>query len=114
MDFHLVDATTRYSCACLVYSKNPDEIVSQIFRMWIGYFGCPMKFLSDNGGEFSNGVMKELSEKFNIIPKTTAAEAPFSNGIVERHHLVLVEAISKTIEEMYAELYQTEVSSQLY
>ena len=54
---HLIDAATRYSCACIVYSKNPDEIVSKIFLMWVAYFGCPMKFLSDNGGEFSNAMV---------------------------------------------------------
>ena len=70
-----------------------------IFLIWITGFGSPKRLWSDNGGEFSNSVIKELGEKFNIEPKTTAAESPFSNGTNERHHMIIVEAMSKTVEE---------------
>ena len=96
---HMIDSATRYSAACLVYSKNPEDIVLYIFLIWITHFGCPKRLWSDNGGEFSNSVTKELGEKFNIEPKTTAAESPYSNGVNERHHMIIVEAMSKTVEE---------------
>ena len=51
---HLIDSVTRHSQACLVHTKHQDEIIRQIYRIWISYFGCPKKFLSDNGGEFAN------------------------------------------------------------
>ena len=49
---HLIDSATRYSAACLVSSKDPDEIIMNIFQMWIAYFGYPFKFLTENSGEF--------------------------------------------------------------
>ena len=51
---HLIDSATRYSAACLVTTKHQDEIIQNIYLMWISYFGHPHKFLSDNGG----GVLK--------------------------------------------------------
>ena len=40
-----------------------------------------------------------MNEKFNVVTATTPAESPFSNGIVERHNLILAEAMEKTIED---------------
>ena len=42
-----------------------------------------------NGAEFNNELLCEVCEQFNITMKSTAAEAPWSNGIVERHDAVL-------------------------
>ena len=96
---HLIDTATRYSAACLINTKKQDEIVKKIFSMWITYFGAPCKFLSDNGGEFANATFREMNEKLNVITATTAAESPWSNGIVERHNAVLYESMMKTISD---------------
>ena len=97
---HMIDSATRYSAACLVFSKKQDEIIRNIYLMWISYFGAPNKFLSDNGGEFSNDKYREMNEKLNIETCTTAGEAPFSNGLVERHNQILGEAFSKTLADV--------------
>ena len=96
---HIIDSATKYSAACLISCKHQDVIIACIFRIWFTYFGFPRKFLTDNGGEFSNERFREMNEKFNIETATTAAESPFSNGIVERHNLVLAEAMDKTIKD---------------
>ena len=97
---HIIDSATKYLAACLISSKHQDVIISSIFRIWFSYFGFPRKFLTDNGGEFSNDRFREMNEKFNVETTTTAAESPFSNGIVERHNLILAEAMLKTIEDV--------------
>ena len=61
--------------------------------MWITYFGTPVHFLSDNGSEFNNDNYRQMNEKLNIETCTTAAESPFSNGTVERHNLIVAEAM---------------------
>ena len=98
--FHLIDASSRYSAACLINTKNCDVIVKKIFQIWICYFGSPGKILTDNGGEFSNDAVRELNEKLNVTTLTTAGESPFSNGIVERHNKVLYETMMKTKDEV--------------
>ena len=97
---HLIDTYSRYSAASLITTKNQNEVLRQIYMIWIKYFGTPRKFLSDNGGEFSNDSFREMNEKLSIETCTTAAESPFSNGTVERHNLILYEAMTKTIEDV--------------
>ena len=59
----------------------------------------PKKYFSDNGGEFNNEQFRNLCDSFNIVIKTTAAEAPWSNGLCERHNGVLAEMLRKTMAE---------------
>ena len=35
----------------------------------------------------------------NITVKVTAAESPFSNGLVERHNFIITDMMDKTLEE---------------
>ena len=99
----MTDAATCYSAACLINTKHQDEVMSRIHSMWIAYFGCPRKFLSDNGREFNNDSYQEMNEMLNIETATTAAESPFSNGMVERHDLILAEAMQKTLLDVKCE-----------
>ena len=96
---HLIDHATRLSACAVVSSKRPEEIIRQIFRVWISVYGCPEKFLMDNGGEFNNEHFRQLCEKVNITVKTTAAESPWSNGLCERHNQVLGQMLEKTMAE---------------
>ena len=53
----------------------------------------------DNRGEFANKKFIEMCESMNIRFMLTAAESPFSNGLVERHNLILSEMLDKTLED---------------
>ena len=85
--------------AVICKSKEPKEIVAGIIKGWVSIFGPPQKFLTDNGGEFCNKVMLELAESMNIRILTTAAESPWSNGLVERHNATLGETLHKVLAE---------------
>ena len=92
---HMIDHATRFSRACLLPNKKPNSIIQAILTHWIQIFGQPDRFLTDNGGEFVNKDMIELSEKFNIVLKTTAAEAAWSNGLCERHNGIIADMVLK-------------------
>ena len=96
---HLIDTASRYSVARLINNKTKETVTKMIFEMWIGYFGRPKKFMADNGGEFSNELMKELSNLLGVEVTASPAEAPFSNGIVERHNKILFETMMKTMSD---------------
>ena len=96
---HLIDHLTRFSVAYLCNSKEPKEIITVIFLAWISIFGAPSKFLFDNGGEFSNERMRELGERMNIRLMHTAAESPWSNGLVERHNATLKDMLERIMAE---------------
>ena len=101
---HLVDHLTRFSTGIICKSKEPKEIVSAIIRSWVSIFGPPRKFLMDNGGEFANETMIEFAESMNIRILTTAAESPWSNGLVERHNATLAEILHKVLAENKVDL----------
>ena len=41
---------------------------------------------SDNGGEFLNNDLVNFAATMNTTIKMTSANAPWQNGLVERHH----------------------------
>lgn len=96
---HIVDHVTRFSAASVIRSKRKEVIIDAFFKSWIAVFGPPQKVLSDNGGEFANAAFIDLCQNFNINFLTTAAEAPWSNGLVEKHNGIIGEAVSKIVED---------------
>ena len=94
---HMVDHATRFNSAAVIKSKHKEEIVEAIFQHWIVLFGPPNKILSDNGGEFNNELLREMSDQLNIFVMSTAGESPWSNGITERHNAILGNMISKLL-----------------
>ena len=93
----MIDVATRYCIAVLIGNKRPSTIISGIILHWISLFGAPKSILSDNGGEYNNSDFLEFSENFNINVMTTAAQSPFSNGIVERQNATLGTMVRKII-----------------
>ena len=96
---HLVDAFARYTAASLINTKKTEVVVCRIFQIWLAYFGAPKKFHNDCGGEFVSAVFMEMNEKMGIETSTTPAEAPYSNGVVERNNAMLYETMMKTKED---------------
>ena len=74
-----------------------EEIVDTFSKHYIAIFGAPDMTLSDNGGEFNNRLFLNMAEQFNVTLKTTAAELPWLNGMVERHNGILTKTIEKLI-----------------
>ena len=46
-----------------------------------------------------NSKFLEVCESMNIRVITTAAESRFSNGLIERHDLIIPEMLDKTLED---------------
>ena len=101
---HLICLGTKYSAASVIRGKLGSTILKGVLRIWIHYFGAPHRFLTDNGGEFSNDEFRELCEKFNIVSITTPGESPWSNGVCERHNGVLMETVRRVMDECQCDL----------
>ena len=67
--------------------------------MWVSIYGVPENFLTDNGREFANAKFTEMAKSLRITVKTMAAEAPWRNGLIERHNLVLADMLSKVLDD---------------
>ena len=96
---HIIDHVTKLSNCIVLKSKTAESILEGLMKAWIGIYGTPENFYSDNGREFSNETIKELAEKFNITVKNTPAESPWSNGLNEKYNGIIKEMILKTKEE---------------
>ena len=96
---HCIDYVTRFSAAQPVKDKSPEEIIEKFFMIWISIFRPPKNFFSDNGGEFIGDKTIAMCNAFNIEPKFTASESPFSNGICERHNALIRKMTEKVIED---------------
>ena len=66
-------------------------------KHWVAMFGTPNLFLSNNGGEFNNELFRAMGEQLNINIKTTAAESPWSNNIVEKLNQVIGNMMEKVM-----------------
>jgi hypothetical protein len=96
---HLVDLCTRLSAAIFIPNKKKETIVDALFKIWISVYGPADQFLSDNGGEFVNSDFISLCDQFGIVVKTTAAESPWSNGVVERNNQTIARSMDKVIAD---------------
>ena len=98
--FHIIDHATRFSASSVIYSKKAEVIITSFFNIWIAVFGSPKRILSDNGGEFANRQFMDMCDNLGIEFMTTAAEAHWSNGLVEKHNDLLGLAVYKIIEDV--------------
>ena len=96
---HVVDHCSRLSASAIIPNKQPETIIKYIFKSWISVFGSPTKFLTDNGRKFANNMFTNMCEGLGIVTKTTAAESPWSNDLVERHNLILADMLDKVLKE---------------
>ena len=97
---HMIECATRFSVAKIIPNKKKETVVDAACTSWIALFGSPKRFMADNGGEFSNAEYVEMCEQFNVELQQSAAESPFSNGMVERHHRIIAEMMVKTREDV--------------
>ena len=85
---HLIDMHTRYTRSVPVTRKKATEILDRILKDWVAIFGVMRKLLTDNGGEFTAEETREVASHLNVVKYTTAAEAPWQNGLCEKVHQV--------------------------
>ena len=99
-----VDLFTKLIKGTFIRDKQPMTIIKAIISSWIvgGGFGPghPSRgFYADNGGEFLNDDLINFAGRYNVTINMTAANAPWQNGIVERHHATADTIIEKLLIE---------------
>ena len=97
---HMVDMLTRLSVSVIIDNKRPSTIADNLLLHWIaGGWGVMEAILTDNGGEFSNSEIREISSILNIEILTTPSGSPWSNGLCERNHQITDRMLEILIEE---------------
>ena len=104
---YMIDHFTRYQVASVIKSKEPSEVVKVITLKWLPFFGRVDKIITDNGGEFCNEHIREVTSALNIEHLTTGANSPWQNGTVEKNHQstdAVINAVQRDYPKMNLEI----------
>ena len=99
-----------YSCTGfiqgkLIINKKADTIILVLTDTWCMNVRFPSQgFFADNGGEFANIKLDEMTSKLGLTVKFGLSYSPWSNGINERNHASADITIKKLMEEHKASL----------
>jgi hypothetical protein len=89
----IVDRSTRWPEAIPLSSTTADACSEALIQHWVSRFGVPALITSDRGPQFVSSVWSQLCSSLNIHHQLTSAFHPQSNGMVERMHRQLKEAL---------------------
>jgi hypothetical protein len=89
----MIDRSTRWLEALPVKDLEAATAADALVSGWISRFGVPADITSDRGTQFCSQVWRALCEKLHITHHTTTAYHPASNGMVERAHRQVKEAL---------------------
>ena len=91
--FTMVDRSSRWLEAVPLSSTDTATIAAAFTSNWIARFGVPDHLTSDQGPQFCSALWSELSQRWGIKHHLTTAYHPQANGMVERAHRQLKDAL---------------------
>lgn len=91
---HVICFFSRLSQCFLLAGKSAIE-VGNAFLSWIVLFDAPHRLRADDRGDFSNGLWRLIGDHFGVHLDATAAQAPWSNGVCERHNATVKQTFMK-------------------
>ena len=98
---NIIDLFSGWPESFATSSKSADTVAKILIEHIIPWHSCPRVIVSDNGTEFCNAVIDQLSAFFNIKHIRTSVYHPQSNGKVERFNRVQNDALAKLVDSSY-------------
>ena len=89
----VIDRTSPWPEAIPLASTAAADCASALIHTWISRFGVPSVITSDRGPQFTSSLWFHLCHLLNITHQPTTAYHPQSNGLVERLHRRLKDAL---------------------
>jgi hypothetical protein len=91
--FTIIDRTTRWPEAIPLSATAAADCAAALLHTWISRFGLPNIITSDRGPQFTSSLWKSLCTLLNIHHQPTTAYHPQANGMLERFHRRLKDAL---------------------
>ena len=91
--FTVVDRTTRWPEAVLMKNTTAEDCAKALASGWIARFSVPSIITSDRGVQFTSQIWQVLCRTLRIKHVATTAYHLQSNGLVERFHRQLKNAL---------------------
>jgi transposase InsO family protein len=89
----VVDRTSRWLEAIPLTSTTATAVADALVAGWVARFGTPADLTSDRGVQFCSEVWGQLMAKLGINHHLTTAYHPQANGMVERAHRQIKDAL---------------------
>jgi len=89
----MIDRTTRWPEVVPLKSMSAEVVADKFVDTWIARFGVPSVVTTDRGTQFTGSIWSCLCRTLGIKHVTTTAYHPQANGMVERFHRQLKEAL---------------------
>ena len=94
----IVDRFTRWPEAIPLMDTSSLSLARALLSAWIARFGVPVRVTSDRGAQFTSQLWSDLSELLGMKLSATTAYHPQANGLVERLHRRLKEALKARLK----------------
>ena len=89
----MVDRFTRWPVAVPLENISTQSVMDGFAFGWVQHFGVPSTITSDNGTQFTSSLFQQLTQIWGIKTTKSAPYHPEANGLVERLHRRLKEAL---------------------
>ena len=100
-----VDRFTRWPIAIPMEDMSAESVLDAFSYGWVQHFGVPSTITTDRGTQFTSDLFKQLTKVWGIQSILTTPYHPEANGLVERFHRRLKEALlalgSESPEDWY-------------
>jgi hypothetical protein len=91
--FTIIDRTSRWPEAIPIAATTTIDCANALFQGWVSRFGVPAVITSYRGAQFTSSLWAALCSLLNIQHNQTTAYHLQSNGMVERFHRRLKDAL---------------------
>ena len=91
----LVDYFSKYVTGVALPNKYQESVAAALTTRLFLAHGSPGVMLSDNGGEFKNGLAKRILSLFNVKPRYITPAHPQANGLCERCNGIITTVLGK-------------------
>ena len=91
--FTMVDRTSRWLEAVPLAAMETAACAEALIGHWVARFGVPARLTSDQGRQFTSALWSHTCRLLGVEHITTTAYHPQSNGMVERVHRQLKDAL---------------------
>ena len=89
----MMDRTTSWPEAVPLAETTADTILQAFIGSWVARYGVPLTVTSDRGPQFTSEAWRATLGRLGMTISTTTAYHPQSNGMVERFHRALKNAL---------------------
>ena len=89
----MIDRTTRWPEAVAIKDATTDTVLQAFVSTWIARFEVPRTVTSDRGAQFTSKAWTGSLGELGISIAPTTSYHPQSNGLVERFHRLLKNAL---------------------